>query len=205
MKKIKFIRHSKPADPFADYTKLSFDQISDLATEKFTPNIHPDTPKLILEKFTAHEIARFNVILCSKSKRSIQTALQIKKLSKKNIKIIQTDNLAEIKFDPAITTTENKFIKNGLNEIRTSLFKGMKKGIGAESLHHVLERSKALETELRELPYENILCITHSFYMRVLHLFFLENLTQDKDISVPELINTIDHSYLDGFEIRLSN
>lgn len=38
MKNIKFIRHSKLADPFTDYTKLSFDQICDLATEKFTPD-----------------------------------------------------------------------------------------------------------------------------------------------------------------------
>lgn len=80
----------------------------------------------------------------------------------------------------------------------------MKKGVGAESLKDALKRSKALKTQLKELPYQNILCITHSFYMRVLRLFFLENLTQDKDIGVLKLINTLDHSYLDGFETRLS-
>lgn len=203
MKKVKFIRHSKQADPYTDYTKLTFAQICDLATDRFTPNIHPDSLRLILERFTHRELKKFDLILCSHSKRTIQTAELIQSLSKKRLKIKKSENLAEIFFDPSILTTEEKFLRKGFIEIRKSLFRGMKRGLGADSLDKTLRRAESLERELRQLPYENILCVSHSFYMRVLRLYFLKNLKRSWEISVNKLMNIIDHRYLEGFKIYL--
>ncbi len=203
MKKIKFIRHSKPASPYTDHTKLSFNQICDLATDKFTPDIHPDGLRLISEKITSKELKKLDLILCSDSKRTIKTAELIQSLSKKTLEIRKSENLAEIFFDPSLLTTKGKFLRNGFIEIRKSLFEGMKKGIGADSLDRTLRRAESLESELRKLPYKNILCVSHSFYMRVLRLYFLENLKKSQEISVNKLMNTIDHYYLEGFEIYL--
>ena len=79
----------------------------------------------------------------------------------------------------------------------------MKGGCGAEDLDEVLFRAQKLKNELLRLPHNNILCITHSFYMRVLRLFYLENITKSKEISIEKLTNTIDHNYLEGFEINI--
>lgn len=203
MKKIKFIRHSKPANPYTDYTKLTFTQICDLATNKFTPDIHPNTLGMILEKFTHGELKKFDLILCSHSKRTIQTAKLIQSFGKKGLEIRKSENLKEILFDPSVLTTEKAFLQRGFIEIRESLFEGMKKGLGADSLEKTLTRAKRLERELKQLPYKNILCVSHSFYMRALRLYFLENLKNGHEISVSKFINTIDHRYLEGFEIRL--
>jgi len=204
MKKIKFIRHSKPADPYVDYTKLAFSQICDLATDRFSPDIHSDSLKLILEKFTHSEIEKFDLIFCSYSKRTIQTAELIQSLNKKKLAIKKSKNLAEIFFDPSVLTSEEEFLKKGLVEIRESLFKGMKREIGGvESLDRTVKRIKHLGGKLIKLPYKNILCITHSFYMRVLRLYFLENLKTSREISIDKLMNTIDYRYLEGFEICL--
>lgn len=203
MKKVKFIRHSKPADPYVDYAKLTFAQICDLATDRFTPNIHSDSLRLILEKFTHNQLKKFDLILCSHSKRTIQTAELIQSIKKRGLGVRKSENLAEIFFDPSILATEEKFSRNGFIEIRKSLFEGMKKGVGADSLDKTLKRIECLEREFRRLPNKNILCITHSFYMRVLRLYFRENLKKSQEISVNKLMNTIDHHYLRGFEIYL--
>jgi len=203
MKKIQFIRHSKLAHPYDDYSLLSFREISDLATERISPDIHPDSHKIVFEKFDTDRLNSFDLILCSHSNRTEQTAMLIRKLANKGLEIRKTDNLSEIFFDPEILTNQEEFTKQGLGVIRASLFHGMKSGVGAESLDKVLQRAKKLKSELLSLPYDNILCITHSFYMRVLRLLFLEKLIQPQDISESKLTNTIDHHYLEGFEIRL--
>ena len=203
MKKINFIRHSKSANPYTNYAKLTFTQICDLATDSFTPEIHFDTLRMILEKFTHSELKKFDLMLCSPSKRTIQTAKLIQSLGKKGLEIRESENLSEIFFDPSILTTEKRFLQKGFIEIRKSLFEGMKKGLGADSLNKILRRVKSLERELKQLPYKNILCVSHSFYMRVLRLYFLENLKRGQEISVNKLMDTIDHRYLEGFEIYL--
>lgn len=203
MKKITFIRHSKLKPPYDDYSLSSFDEISGLATERITPDIHPESQKMLLEKYSKKELESFDLILCSRSNRTEQTARLILKLANKNLKIRKTNNLSEIFFDPKILSSQEEFSKQGLRVIRTSLFRGMKIGVGAENLDEVLFRAQKLKSELLRLPRSNILCITHSFYMRVLRLFFLVKITKSKDISIEKLTNTIDHNYLEGFEINL--
>lgn len=203
MKKITFIRHSKLEHPYDDYSLLTFSEISGLATDRIMPNIHPESQKMLLEKYDKKELKSFDSILCSQSNRTEQTARLILKLANKNLKIRKTNNLSEIFFDPKILTNQEEFAKQGLGVIRTSLFRGMKGGVGAESLDEVLLRVQKLKNELLKLPHDNILCITHSFYMRVLRLFFLEKLTKNCAISESKLMNTIDHHYLEGFKIYL--
>jgi broad specificity phosphatase PhoE len=203
MKKIKFIRHSKLTHPYDDYSLLSFSEISGLATGRITPNIHPESQKMLLEEFGKEQLKSLDLILCSHSNRTEQTARLIQKLTNKNLEIMKTNNLSEIFFDPEILTNQEEFAMYGLGIIRACLFQGMKNGVGAENLDEVLLRAKKLKKELLALPYHSILCVTHSFYMRVLKLFFLERLTSSLDISELKFRNTIDYYYLKGFEINL--
>jgi broad specificity phosphatase PhoE len=158
---------------------------------------------MLLGKYDKKELKSFDLILCSRSNRTAQTANLILKLTNQNLEIKKTNNLSEIFFNPQILTNQKEFKKQGLEIIRTSLFYGMKGGCGAEDLDEVLFRAQKLKNELLRLPHNNILCITHSFYMRVLRLFYLENITKSKEISIEKLTNTIDHNYLEGFEINI--
>ncbi len=203
MKKIKFIRHSRLESPYSDYSQLTFNQVCGLATCKITPNISSESREILLEKFDKQQLRSFKIILCSYSNRTEQTAKLITKVTGKDHKFDKTNNLSEIFFDPAILINEEDFTKRGFTSIREALFHGMKTGKGAERLNEVLSRIKKLKAELLSLPYDNILCITHSFYMRVLRLYFLENLTESHQISESKLLDTIDHNYLEGFEIYL--
>lgn len=203
MKKITFIRHCLLEPPYNDYSRLTFNRISGLAIDRISPNIHPESQKLLLEKFDYKKLKSFDLILCSHSKRTKQTAELFRKFANKNQEIRVLPELSEISFNPKALTTQKEFIKQGLGVIRTSLFHGMKNGQGAESLDAVLLRAQKLKDELLELPFNNILCVTHSFYMRVLRLFFLEKLTKSCDISELKLINTTDHHYLEGFKVNI--
>lgn len=203
MKKIRFIRHSKLEYPYNDYSRLTFSQIRSLATGKIEPNICPESQKMLLKKFTVKQLRSFDLIFCSHSKRTKQTARLVLKLTGKQIEVKETENLSEIFFDPAALITEEEFIKYGLATIRKSLFCGMENGIGAETLKQVLNRAQKLKNELTGLPHSNILCITHSFYMRTLRLFFLEGFTVQSKISETKFMNTLDHNYFEGFEIVL--
>src|SRR3989344_5838611 len=134
MKKIKFIRHSKLERPYDDYSKLTFSQICGLATGRLTPGIHTESQKMLIGKLNTKELKSFDLILCSQSRRTIQTARLIHKLSGKQLEIKKTNNLSEILFDPAVLVTKDEFTKKGLSVIRKSLFHGMKNKTGAESL-----------------------------------------------------------------------
>jgi len=203
MKRVKFIRHSELEHPYDDYSHLTFNQICGLATGRLSPGIHTDSQKMLIEKLNTKELKSFDLILCSQSRRTIQTAILIRKLSGKQMKIKKTANLSEIYFDPSVLISKDEFTKHGLSSIRISVFHGMKDNTGAESLDEVLNHAQKLKDELKMLPHDNILCITHSFYMRVIRLFFLDKLTASRTISVKKLMNTIDHNYLEGFEIEL--
>ena len=203
MKKVQFIRHSMPADPYTDYSKLTFDQICDLATEKFTPDIHPNSEKLIKEKLDAAEIGKVEVIFCSNSKRTIQTAELICEVFSLDVEVIPTTLLMEVHFDPSKQMTLKEYEEKGLQLIRERLFEGMEKGKGADSIKETFVRIKELEHFLKNLSQKNVLCVTHSFYMRLLRLYLLEGITNPEIVTSDKLLHTIDHTYVEGFEFEV--
>lgn len=203
MKKIIFIRHSELEYPYNDYSRLTFRQICNLATGRIEPNISLESQEMLLEKFTVNQLRSFDLIFCSHSKRAKQTARSVIKLTGRQIEIKETKSLSEIFFDPAALITEEEFLEYGITAIRKSLFRGMENGTGAETLRQVLNRVQKLKNELTGLPHSNILCITHSFYMRILRLLLLEGFTMQSKISETKFMNTLDHDYLEGFEIVL--
>ena len=204
MKSVIFIRHCRLGDPYSDYNTLSLEQLRDLGTGQADPDIHPDSRRMIAERFTCEELQTFDMILCAPSRRACQTAEMIKHQSQRDLEIRQTDTLKEIFFDLEALTCEEQFAQNGLQEIRSALCSGLvQKASGAESLEKLLRRTGTLLEILEQLPYANVLCVTHSFFMRVLRLYFLENRTCSQDITVHQLMNALDHTYLDGFALTL--
>jgi broad specificity phosphatase PhoE len=203
MKHITFIRHSRLSGPYADYGKLTFSELADLGMKRVSPHVAQNTISLIRAKFSATELAGLDLILHSTDRRTKETAQAFRKSGAKNAAVQNTSRLDEIRFDPEALTTPELFAKHGLREIRRSLFYGMKRGKGADSLKETLERAAALEQKLKGLPGERVLCITHSFFMRVLRLYFLRGKRSAREITEAALMRTLDHLNLEGFSIRL--
>jgi broad specificity phosphatase PhoE len=201
MKTIKFIRHNRLAAPYDDYSRLAFKEICGLATHITDPAIQNITSSDIAQK-----MADFvpDAILSSDSKRTVQTARIIAEAIGNPTTIAQSKNLREIYFDPSALIKDSEYASGGMPAVRTSLFNAMIDGRGAESITDIMKRIVRLEKELRNTKARQILCVTHSFYMRVLRLYFLSKITHPEDITPDLLLKTIDHDYLEGFEITLS-
>lgn len=200
MKHIKFIRHNRLSAPYDDYSRLTFEEICDLATHKIDPPIQRVTQSTIATQLA--EI-RPTVILCSDSIRAIQTAAAIAKYIGKQTRVIQSQNLREIYFDPSKLLTKEEYGKAGMQAIRSALFIGMTTGHGAESVEKIFARIEGLKKDIDNVKDENILCVTHSFYMRVLRLYFLEKITVPEKLTSDLLTRTVDHTYLDGFQFNI--
>lgn len=204
MKSVTFVRHCRLSDPYTDYNKLSLNQLRGLGTGRIDPDIHPDSFWEIAEKFTREQLQAFDMIFCAPSTRARKTAELIKRLSERDPEIEESDTLREISFDLVLLTSEEKFAREGLPEIRAALFRGMiRNEPGAEALDDLLKRVSTLTEMLEHTQRESILCITHSFYMRMLRLYFLEHLTHCQDFTADKLMNTLDHNYLEGFTLSL--
>ncbi len=201
MKKITFIRHSQLKAPYNDYSKLTFSQISDLATGVISPDINSNTKNILLKEHRIEKLQEYEYVFCSLSKRTEQTASLIRNVANSNFQIHKTDMISEIYFDPKILMTEKDYKGAGMTAVRSSLFKGMKNGNGAESFENVFKRIILLKNTIEKVPYNNVLCITHSFYMRFLHQFFMENVTEASILDENTIMNTIDYHYLQGFEV----
>lgn len=202
MKMIHFIRHSKLIDKFSDYSKLSFDEFSKIATGEMQPAIATISEEFFNTSYIHKHAITFDHILCATSLRAQQTATMISNILQRDIVVVKTTLLNEIKFDPRLLTNEEYFKKNGMDEIRVSLFNGMLTGKGAESIESIYKRIDDLKEILREQTDSSILCITHSFFMRVLRLYFLEK-KRVEEVTPEKLFETHDHTYLDGFSIQL--
>lgn len=203
MKKVQFIRHAKLEKQYSDYSKLMFNELCDLATKRIDPNINKKSTSTVLKKELLKKINNIDLILCSQSLRTKQTAKLIKKTFKLQKVIIKpTKNLNEIYFDPKALITK-KVVGYGFKEIREFLFKGMLNNCGADSVNFTFERIKNLEQELKHYSQKNILCITHSFYMRVLRIYFLEKIRASESINEQMFKNSTDHDYLKGFKTHI--
>lgn len=203
MKKIRFIRHSNLSRAYSDYNRLSFKEVSDLATHRVSPDINPETKQLLEEKLPMEFAEKIDLIICSQMLRTIQTAEVVLEAIGRDVEIEKNANLDEIHFDPAELTTEEKYKERGLDEIRMSLFENMQIGDRTESVKQVLERIVFLEKQLREKDEQVILCITHSFFMRLLRLYFIEGIRDPDELTVSRLMVTKDDTYFEGFDVNL--
>lgn len=205
MQNITFIRHSQLAPPFNDYSKLSFSQIANLASGRVDPSIVDDT-EFIKSKFDRANFNEVDYILHSPFLRAKQTARIIKSFFKNTIPCKEEKLLTEIYFDPVIITDENLYNQKGISEIRKSLLQEVvakTKNKNAEHITNLIARIEQLKKNIELMQHKNILCITHSFFMRVLRLYFVEGYTNPAKISYEKLHETIDHKYVEGFTVTI--
>lgn len=199
MKKITFIRHSKLAPPFDNYDKLSYQTFRELALGEISPSIHPNSVDFVRQKFTDKQLKDTQIILHSGSSRTIQTAQLIKDTFKLEVPLQESSLLHEVVFDPKNFVSEDIFLSEGLPAIRRGFYPSLANGNITENIQLLNDRFEKLVSLLRELPQDEILCVSHGFVMVLLNKFFKKQnhlLTEDIQIVDP---TTPSFEYLTGF------
>jgi len=207
MNKITVIRHSQLEDPFSDYDKLNYNQLEGLALGTIQPNISEVSKHLINKSKLITK--NFELILHSKSPRSIQTAKLIAQQNSFPVILIENDLLNEITFSISDLITEEEYLALGLNPLRKRFYQAISAGsTKMEALDSIYSRLEDLAKDLSLLEYKNILLISHGFFMRYIYYYFkhLSTAKKLKKFELQTLINlsTKRYDYLGGFTFNSS-
>jgi broad specificity phosphatase PhoE len=205
MKYLVFIRHSQLEKPYEDYSKLNFEELNKLATCEISPSINSKSDKLI-QNSELLDPSKIDVIFHSNSKRGLETARLIKKLySLKDIDLIELNQLKEVDFNIKDLVTLEEYKQTGLGSIRPRLFSAIIKSQNEniENYQSISRRIEFIYKYLQKTEKENILFVTHGFFMRFLYLYFINGVRDLSALSINQLINAPNPSYLEGFRVKL--
>lgn len=198
-KKIFFMRHGAILGENLSYEKMDYEEYMGYlvgtrneplkATDGFS--LSSLFQKIMRQKnlnSTEKELRRYQIynppcdidaIFHSPSARTRHTAKLIKNCLPRKVYIgaSQKINLAEVKFSENILTEEEFKKGRGLKGCRSLILQRWFDGTNKESIKDSINRlKKVVEYVLYKTPYENVLLVTHGWYMRIVYLY-LEGLS----------------------------
>lgn len=200
-KKVFIMRHGY-IDGGDEYEKLSYEDFMLHLLKSLNPKLinsinYIDAILIKLSKFIPFFKGNFDsgeykicfipqdidVIFHSPSCRAIQTAKFIRKklYNQPRIDSSLKQYLAEIKFSENILNKDEFERNNGWKGCRQIVLKRWFKGENKESFLDSYERLKKLDEYIKKCPYKNILLVTHGMYLRLIYLFYLQQLNIDEN------------------------
>lgn len=185
MNQVTFIRHYKLAPPFDSKLTITSKLKNNLAAGLVDPPIHSDYPEFLANNFKPGYLEKFNLILTSPTMRTRQTAEAIKDYYQLPITIEVNHNLREVPWDP------------DLGPGRIQRFINQK---GDNTIAEIWNRFQLLEKELKQIE-GSTLCVTHSFLIQNLYLYFKKGIRDFTTIQESDIANSLLANYLEGFEI----
>ena len=193
-KSVKFVRHyRKLEEPYLDGKCISPKCYSDLSLGKVDPSIHPDFVKEANRIFSKDTFSNTELILTSPLKRAMETAEVLKAVYDIHGTVQVSQNLTEIFWDPAsimselgITTLTDQN-KADIFKMRTKKFFNLS---APKTLIDALVQLNGLRDELIAYPQTHILCVTHSFFLRLIKLYFVDNKRSEGDFTEDMLLKT---------------
>ena len=186
-KKVYFIRHYKLEPPFDRKETISTQQRILLGRGEISPGIHSDINEYLKKNESIH-FNNLDIILSSPTKRTVETANTIKNHYKLSIPIKIENSLKEAIWNPALGPGR---IRRFINES------------GLSRISVIWNRFEILEKELDNMQCKNILCMTHSFLIQNLYLFFHENIKDYRLLKEEDIRNSLIADYLEGFTVEL--
>lgn len=199
-KKLYFIRHGKAKGIHSDFQNISFQKFISMM-------IHYENPTLNEEN---HQIPlpfpyKIDIIFPSSSQRSIKTAqlIQEKSLEYPPINYELANLLDEVKFSDGIIK-ELEFKERGgrLGCCPLILERWFNGEYVNEDIKGSLNRIHQLFTKILEYPFDNILFVSHAWYLRAVYLYLsnqqidLENLLKAPRVSHGDFLK-IENGYID--------
>ncbi len=194
MKIIKFIRHyHKLESPYLDGRNISYQAFVELSLGKVDPSINADLADEARKIYAKDAFANTELILTSPLKRTEETATVLKSVFNIDAPIKVNKSLAEMFWNPASMISEGGFLtalsenKLDLKEARVKHFLD---GTAPKTLDDGLNQLRGLEEELTEYQQQKILCVTHSFFLKLLKLYFVDNKRMCEDFTKDLLLKT---------------
>lgn len=201
------MRHAPLLPPYHDYTQLSLAQLSELALQTIDPTVDSTEFRCRAQASTLLSSV-YDRVLVSQSRRTQNTAELLREFCELPEYSI-TEEINEIVFDPRQLVDEVLDQKNYLPVVRFNLFKALINGTNRETLPEIKLR---LESFKKRLLYQaksrvkshrqpkTVLVITHGFLLRLIDLYFRQELTE---ITQADLEQVTNYDYLDGFSLTL--
>lgn len=205
MKNILFLQHYKMKFPFDHWTNMSYGESVRLSRGEASIGINDDVYEYFNLNYTNKDFAQYDAILTSPVLRAKETAQFLKTNVLPLVPILVNKNLTEVTWDLSSFLTEEVYEKSrtkGSYDIGTQRIDAFINGTALTTLKEVDERIRELRSDLLKLKHENIICITHSFLMKVLYLYFIKGLNGSSIKSI-DFLSEFPIKYLKGFEAQL--
>jgi broad specificity phosphatase PhoE len=182
------IRHNTLKPPYDDYTKLSLQQMDQLATHQVSPPIQDIPSTLIMDRF-APLFTTGRSVWCSDSLRTSQTYLAISQvLNNQNSHRIEP-NLNEITFSPLALMDDPS--QNPLQAIRNHLYDWIAQRRAGIEDYDLLQ--KRMDHVLDHYQNTDAICFSHGFFIRLLIAYVQSNRNMDKALEYAQGLQPIDY------------
>lgn len=176
---VRFIRHyHKLESPYLDGKNISYQAFVELSLGKVDPTINTDFADEAPKIYPKDAFADTELVLTSPLRRTRETADILINVFNINAPIQTSKNLTEMFWNPASMISEDDFVttlaenKLDLTEARVGQFIN---GTAPKTLNDGLSQLRGLEEEFTGCRQQSILCITHSFFLKLLKLYFVDN------------------------------
>lgn len=182
-----------------------YDGFERITTQDYSP--HLSDPNYVWKNVELDKISNANLIFCSQALRTQETAGTIKSLLQRQVKIEITPCLNEVKFSLKALLSEAEYKREGSTLVRKRFIEDFINDTLLEKKAQISERIKGVLALLKTQPIEQkIVCVSHSFFMKILHTHVLE----DRLFENPKLL----YKYFDftkrtfecceGFELKIT-
>lgn len=184
MPNVSFIRHYKLTAPFDKKETIEKDQCIRLSKGEVDPSVNLDIVSYISENFQREGFLIYDLILVSPTRRTIESAKYLKQHFSLSTPLEVTKLLGECVWDPALEGTRiQRFID----------------GSDLSNISDTWARLQILDKYLKSLKSQNVLCITHSFLIQLLYLYYIRSMKDYKTITENDIKNSYHAEYLKGF------
>jgi broad specificity phosphatase PhoE len=197
-KKIFFMRHGKALHN-TDYEYLNYEEFMGFML-KINDERHGLTKEYKENFKVADKIKNVDIIYHSPFRRARETAELIQEKLHHKVEIENEPLLAEIAFSENIIT-EAEFLKfGGLKGCRSLILKRWHDNENSETFSDSKKRLLELDKKLNSTPRQNILLITHGWYLRLIVPYYQQG---KQNITLEDLLNAHRYDYGQFFEYDL--
>ncbi|MBS3116839.1 histidine phosphatase family protein [Candidatus Woesearchaeota archaeon] len=195
MKKLLFMRHGLLEKNYQDYSILGFKDLENLLTKKVISKIDREKTKhFLLKKDLIKEV---NLIISSTELRAMETGEMVKSLISAESET--SSDLNEIIFYEGIISKED-VEKHDFDYLRREILTKFFNSVSSEDFNSAQRRFLHFLDSVKKLEYENILCITHGWFMRLISIYKMKKTLND--ISLQDLLDAPVPSFLEIIEIN---
>lgn len=205
MKELYVIQHHKLEYPFDNWLNNTYQEAVKLSRGEISPNIAPDIEKRFIELGGNKRLKDYKYIVTSPILRAKESAVWLKTKLDIDTPPIELECLKEVRWDLSKYMTEAEFctaIKVGKYNVFEQRIKSFLDDSAVDSITSISDRIEDFKRRIQEIDHDKIIVVTHSFFMKILFLVFVEDISCSK-INSNDFKKRFPIKYMDGFKIRI--